>query len=98
MENTEIGIFKLVSGDVIIGKFDKSQLQEDEVVVTKPMQLMLDPTQGGVGMLPYDAIFSQIEPEDFTFKTRHVMHEIPVHKSFEDAYIQHTTGIMLGGE
>jgi len=96
--NRTIAILKLISGDVVMGKMNTDELQEDTIVVSKPMQLMLDPTQGGVGMIPYDAIFTQIEPEEQVFKTSHVMHTLPVHETFEEAYIKQTTGIELGGE
>jgi len=86
----EIGIIKLVSGDVVMGRMD---WKEKEVTVEKPMQLMLDPTQGGVGMIPYDAIFTQEELEEFTFALEHVMHTMKVHPSFEEAYIKQTTGL-----
>jgi len=90
----EIGIVKLVSGDVVMGRMDMAEIVDaGTLTVEKPMQLMLDPTQGGVGMIPYDAIFTQEEPEEKTFRAEHVMHDMPVHKSFEEAYIKQTTGI-----
>ena len=87
----EIRLFKLVSGDVVLGKLDPLDLTNEEIVVEKPMQLMLDPTQGGIGMIPYNALYSQVEPEEATFKIEHVMEFIPVHASFEEAYITQTT-------
>jgi hypothetical protein len=89
----EIGIIKLVSGDVVMGRMDLAEMADGTLVVEKPMQLMLDPTQGGVGMIPYDAIFTQIEQDSVTFKAEHVMHDMPVHETFEEAYIKQTTGI-----
>ncbi len=90
----EIGMVKLVSGDVIMGRMDLIEMVNDGVLtIEKPMQLMLDPTQGGVGMMPYDAIFTQEEPEEKTFQAEHVMHDMPVHETFEEAYIKQTTGI-----
>jgi hypothetical protein len=89
----EIGIVKLVSGDVVMGRMDLEELKDGALVVEKPMHLMLDPTQGGVGMIPYDAIFTQIEQEEVTFRAEHIMHDVPVHSSFEEAYIKQTTGI-----
>ncbi len=89
----EIKLFKLVSGDVVLGKMDLEDLNKEEVIVDKPMQLMLDPTQGGIGMIPYNALYSQIEPEELPFKVEHIMEFIPVHSTFEDDYIKQTTGI-----
>ncbi len=88
-----IGMFKLVSGDVVLGRYDQEDLNKEEVIVDKPFQLMLDPTQGGVGLIPFEAIFTQVEPETHTFKTEHIMYKLDVHASFEDAYIKQTTGI-----
>ncbi len=82
----ELRIVKLVSGDVVMGNMDENDLENIEFVMDKPMQLVLDPSRGGIGMMPYNALYSQIEPEEHTFKTIHVMEFIPVHSSFEDAY------------
>ncbi len=91
----ELRLFKLVSGDVVLGKLDPEDLNKEEVTVSKPMQLMLDPAQGGIGMIPYNALYSQQEPEEWTFKVSHIMEFIPVHESFKDAYVRQTTGIEL---
>ncbi len=89
-------MFKLVSGDVVMGKGDLSKIETDEkFIVEKPMQLMLDPTQGGVGMIPYDAIFSQSEIDSQEFRTKDVMHTVEIHDSFKEAYLKQTTGIEL---
>lgn len=92
MEN-KITIIKLISGEVVMGRVKMAD--NNEIVITHPMQLLLDPTQGGVGMIPYDAIYTQVESEEHTFKQEHIMHHMPVHQSFEDAYIAQTTGISL---
>jgi len=91
----EIVILKLVSGDVVMGRYDLENSPEGKRRILKPMNLMLDPMQGGVGMMPYDAVFSQKEPEMMDFKEEHIMHEIPVHSSFEEAYIKQTSGIEI---
>jgi len=92
MEN-QVTILKLISGEVVMGKV--KSMDDNELVMAHPMQLLLDPTQGGVGMIPYDAIYTQIEMEEHTFKREHIMHHLPVHKSFEEAYLTQTTGISL---
>ncbi len=89
----EIKLFKLVNGDVVLGKLDKEDLKNEEIIVDKPMQLMLDPANGGIGMLPYNALYSQSEPEEWSFKVEHIMEFIPVHESFEEAYIKQTSDI-----
>ncbi len=89
----KIVMFKLTSGDVVLGKANLEDLNNEEIVMEKPMQLMLDPTQGGVGMIPYDAVFTQVEPDSQTFRTIDIMHEMKVHETFEEAYIKQTTGI-----
>jgi len=89
----KITIVKLVTGDVVMGKLDTENTTDEKMRLLKPMTLMLDPMQGGVGMMPYDAVFSQKEPEFMDFDTIHIVHEIPVHETFEEAYIKQTTGI-----
>jgi hypothetical protein len=87
----EFTMFKMVTGDVVMGKVKDET--EDTIVLTKPVQLMLDPVQGGVGMIPYDAVYSQVETEEETFEKKFIIHNIDIHSSFEEAYIKRTTGI-----
>jgi len=91
----ELVILKLVSGDVVMGRYDEENSPEGKRRLLKPMNLMLDPMQGGVGMMPYDAVFSQEEPEFMDFKEEHIMHNIKVHPTFEEAYVKQTSGIEL---
>jgi hypothetical protein len=84
-------MIKLVNGEVVMGELIHDN--EEEIKLKRPMLLMLDPMQGGIGMIPYDAIYTQTELEDFAFKHEHIMHPMAVHSSFEDAYIKQTTGI-----
>lgn len=91
MEANDIVIIKLINGEVVMGRVKEEDAEN--IVLTHPMTLMLDPTQGGVGMLPYDAIYTQLEPEEQVFDKAHLMHELPVHATFEEAYIKQTTGI-----
>jgi len=57
------------------------------------MTLMLDPMQGGVGMISYNAIYTQIECENHSWDTKHIVEDMEIHQSFIDAYITQTTGI-----
>ena len=92
-KNNEIVILKIVTGDVVMGRFDEDNSTETETCILKPMTLMLDPMQGGVGMMPYDAVFSQKELDSIVFKNNFIVNTIDVHESFEEAYIKQTTGI-----
>lgn len=87
----ELKMVKLVTGDVVLGKVQSEN--EDELIFDKPMILMLDPMQGGVGMIPYNAIYTQKEPEEASFAKKFIIEEMEIHSSFEEAYIKQTTGI-----
>jgi len=94
METTELNevvMYKLVTGEVIMGKL--TTYAEDHIILEKPMTLMLDPIQGGVGMVPYDAIYTQEEPEEMVYNKRNIMHPMKVDSQFKDAYLKQTTGI-----
>ncbi len=97
MENAEnkttVGtvMLKLVTGEVVMGKLKEDR--GDCITLLKPMTLMLDPMQGGVGMIPYDAVYTQEEPEEVTWRADVIVHDMKVHPSFEEAYIKQTTGI-----
>jgi len=90
----EMKMIKLVTGEVVIGK--EINLSDDGLLTLgRPMTLMLDPMQGGVGMIPYDAIYTQEECEEHSWEDQHIMHDLKIHESFVDAYIKQTTGIEL---
>jgi hypothetical protein len=90
MENP-IVMLKLVTGEVVMGKLKEES--GETTTLLKPMTLMLDPMQGGVGMIPYDAIYTQEEPEEVTWREDVIVHEMKVHPQFEEAYIKQITGI-----
>jgi hypothetical protein len=88
---SELVMFKLVTGEVVMGK-----LKEDTggyITLTRPVTLILDPMQGGVGMIPYDAVYTQEEQEEVSWRAEVIMHPMKVHQTFEDAYLKQTTGI-----
>ena len=87
----EIKMFKLVTGDVIMG--DSTEEIDGSFTIIKPVQLIMDPTQGGVGLMPYGAVFTQEEMDEINIKSEHIMHEFKVSKPFEDSYINFKTGI-----
>ena len=86
-------MFKLVTGEVVMGRVIEEN--DTELKVGKPVTLTLDPIQQGVGMIPYDAIYTQEEPSEFTFEKKFIMHNLKVHPDFEEAYIKHSTNIEL---
>jgi hypothetical protein len=90
MENPII-MLKLVTGEVVMGKLKEES--GETTTLLKPMTLMLDPMQGGVGMIPYDAIYTQEEQEEASWRSEVIMHDMKVHSTFEEAYIKQTTGI-----
>ena len=85
--------FKLVSGEVILGRVDDSD--ENIVKFEKPVSIIMDPVQQGLGLMPWDAIYTQEETEKFEIDRKFIMYELPVHKTIEDAYIERTSGIKL---
>jgi len=93
MENNknQVIMIKLATGEVVMGKLKEDT--DTEITLEKPMTLMLNPMQGSVGMIPYDVIYTQEEPEEMTWIKNHVIHGMKVHSQFEEAYIKETTGI-----
>lgn len=84
METTLIKMFKIITGDVILGSVENT---ETGVTVHKPVQLILDPTQGGAGMIPYGAVFTQEEIPALDIKEEHIVHYLPISAPFMDAYL-----------
>lgn len=83
-------MFKLITGDVILG----DTVEENGfVTITKPVQLVLDPMQGGAGMMPYAAVFTQEEMDELILKEEHIVHPLKVSEPYEKAYINFKTGI-----
>ena len=94
---TDIVMLKLVTGEVVMGALKEEVSGENGyTTLEKPMTLMLDPMQGGVGMIPYDAIYTQKEVDEFSWRADVIVHTMDVHESFEEAYIKQTTGIEVG--
>ncbi len=91
----KVEMIKLVDGDVVLGKLDLDDLKNETITIEKPMQLMLDPTQGGVGMIPFNAVYTQQELETCTIRSIDVMYPMSVHETFKEAYLKQTTGIDL---
>jgi hypothetical protein len=67
----EIVMLQLISGDVVMGKVKIDV--EDGIELTKPMSLVMNPMQGGIGMIPYLAVYLGKEKESHFFKKSHIM-------------------------
>lgn len=87
----EVKMFKTITGDVIMCEIEEGLV--GNIIAKKPVQLIMDPNQGGVGIIPYDAVFTQQEQDVVVFKPEHIIHYMPVAKAFEDSYIKFKTGI-----
>lgn len=57
INETPIGIIQLVNSENIIGPVTTTP-DETSVYIEHPMSLMLDPMSGGLGMMPYLAIYT----------------------------------------
>ena len=86
----ELKMFKLITGDVVMAD---TEIKDGVYLAKKPVQLIMSPTEGGVGLMPYDAIFTQKEQDEISFKEEHVMYEMPIADVFEKSYIEFKTGI-----
>jgi len=84
----ELEMIKLVTGEVVLGELIGIN---DGITLKKPMTLILDPMQGGIGMMPYDAVYTQEESEEHTYSDNHIMHNMKIHPSFADAYFKQTS-------
>ena len=89
----EIVMLKLVTGETVMGKSSCSV--DGNVTIERPFILMLDPMQGGIGMMPYDIHFTEKEIPEITIREEHILHYIDCSDQFKDAYIKQTTGIEL---
>ena len=88
----EFKMIKLITGEVVLGKLKEES--NGDIVLDKPVTIILDPIQGGVGMVPYDAIYTQIEQEEKMFIKEQIFdNNMSIHSSFEEAYLKQTTGL-----
>jgi hypothetical protein len=89
----ELIMLKLVNGEVVMGK----NLDETDThyFIGKPVVLMMDPIQQGIGMIPLDIMYTGKEVETQIIEKHFVMYELPVQKEFEEGYIKQTSGIEL---
>ena len=67
----EIVLLQLVTGDVVMGKVEIDS--EDGMELLKPMSLIMNPMQGGIGMIPYMAVYLGREKESHFFKKEHIV-------------------------
>ena len=89
----EIVMSKLITGEVVMGK-SRGDV-DHKVTIERPFILMLDPMQGGIGMMPYDIHFTEKEISEITIREEHILHYIDCSDQFKKAYIKQTIGIEL---
>jgi len=87
---------KLITGQYIIGDLEFED--EKNVVVKKPVGLEFNPMAGGLGFMPYDAMYLGKELEKVDIKKEHIMHKFEPPKEIMDQYVKFKTGIDLNPE
>lgn len=94
LENVKM--FKLVSGEVIMGVHHGDLATDVVIEILNPSQLILDPTNHGVGMIPYCAAYSQKEMPSVIISELHIIHEIEVGVDFLNAYTEFRMNSIAG--
>jgi len=75
---TEIVVLQLLNGDNVIGEIEGNQVDE-EYVMNYPMSLMLDPTEGGIGIIPFQAAFVKEPRIEIVIQRNKTIDEIGEH-------------------
>lgn len=65
-----LAIVQLVNSENIIGYIETS---ENEIIMEYPMTLMLDPMSGGLGMMPYLAIYTGTILNETIIDKKHII-------------------------
>jgi len=77
MQESPIAIIQLANSENIIGPISYSTHPDEEsITVEYPMSLMLDPMSGGLGMMPYLAIYTGTLADSKTFSKKHIVNVI----------------------
>jgi len=72
-----LAIIQLSNSENIIGPISYSTHPDEEsITVEYPMSLMLDPMSGGLGMMPYLAIYTGTLADSKTFSKKHIVNVI----------------------
>jgi len=88
-------MYKLVTGDVVMGLESTTTASTESITLDRPVQLLLDPEKGAIGWIPYNTVYTQKEPENHTYEYKHIVEKIEVHASFEEAYLRQISGLEL---
>lgn len=89
----EVVLLQLVTGDVVMGQVENDS--EDGMEILKPMSLIMNPMQGGIGMIPYLAVYLGKEKDAHFFKQSHIMNiETDFMQDFKDKYQEYLTGVI----
>jgi len=91
----ELAYVKMVTGDYVIGEVTHDD--EASVTLKKPVSIIFDPMQGGLGFMPYDAMYVMKELEEISIKKEFIIHEFKgdlIPKELEDKYIEFCSGII----
>jgi len=86
-------LLQLVTGDVVMGLVQAED--EDTIELKKPMSLIMNPMQGGIGMIPYMAVYLGKEKTEQIFNRKHIINiEDDFMQDFKDKYREYLTGII----
>lgn len=92
----DVIVYKLNTGEEIIGTLTEDDRENSEVIIGRPRQLAMTPvSQGQVGLslLPW---LASAPDEDVVLRRDAIVgRPIRVPKQLEDAYLQSTSGIQL---
>ncbi len=89
----EVILIQLVTGDVVMGKVEIDS--EDGIELLKPMSLIMNPMQGGIGMIPFMAVYLGREKDSHFFKKAHIVSiEHDFMQDFKDKYEEYLTGVI----
>ena len=90
---------KMVTGDYVIGEVTHDD--ETSLTLKKPVSIIFDPMQGGLGFMPYDAMYVMKELEEINIKKDFIIHEFKgdlIPKELEDKYTEFCSGIITTPE
>jgi len=90
----KVVVLSLVNNEVVLGRVIAED--DDVIELVKPMQLILDPMSGGIGMIPYHAIYRGKDYQEKTFQKKFIMDIIDdCNEEFKEKYSEYVTGIKL---
>jgi len=89
----ETVILQLINGEYVLGRVEYKD--ENNIKILKPMQIIIDPTMGGVGMIPYAIPILGKEPTDWTFRIKDVMNIVTdFNVDFKKKFDEYFSGII----